>query len=117
MIEAFSQRVSGFFQWLFDRESKKERQWAELEEYRALLEPPDRFEEGFTVRTIIGVLFISLIMTPGEMFLGLYAGIDIGVAAQWVTVILFIEISKRSFTSLKRQEIYGVGIFRLSILY
>ena len=106
MIEALSQRVSGVFQWLFNRESKKERQWAELEEYRALLEPPDRFEEGFTVRTIIGVLFISLIMTPGEMFLGLYAGIDIGVAAQWVTVILFLEISKRSFTSLKRQEIY-----------
>ena len=106
MIEAFSQRVAGFFQRLFNRESKKERQWAELEEYRALLEPPDRFEEGFTIRTIIGVLFISLIMTPGEMFLGLYAGIDIGVAAQWVTVILFLEISKRSFTSLKRQEIY-----------
>ena len=106
MIEAFSQRVAGFFSWLFNRESKKERQWAELEEYRALLEPPDRFEEGFTIRTIIGVLFISLIMTPGEMFLGLYAGIDIGVAAQWVTVILFLEISKRSFTSLKRQEIY-----------
>lgn len=106
MIEAFSQRVAGVFSWLFNRESKKERQWAELEEYRALLEPPDRFEEGFTIRTIIGVLFISLIMTPGEMFLGLYAGIDIGVAAQWVTVILFLEISKRSFTSLKRQEIY-----------
>ena len=106
MIEALSQRVSGFFQWLFNRESKKERQWAELEEYRALLEPPDRFEEGFTVRTIIGVLFISLIMTPGEMFLGLYTGGGISDAAQWVTVILFLEISKRSFTSLKRQEIF-----------
>ena len=106
MIEAISQRASGLFQWLFNREQRNERQWAEVEEYRALLEPPDRFEEGFTIRTVIGVLFISLIMTPGEMFLGLYAGIDIGVAAQWVTVILFIEISKRSFTSLKRQEIY-----------
>ena len=88
------------------REARRQRQWGEVDEYRDLLQAPDRFEEGFTIRTIIGVLFISLIMTPGEMFLGLYAGIDIGVAAQWVTVILFLEISKRSFTSLRRQEIY-----------
>ena len=106
MIEAISQRASGLFQWLFNREQRNERQWAEVEEYRALLEPPDRFEEGFTIRTVIGVLFISLIMTPGEMFLGLYTGGGVGAAAQWVTVILFLEISKRSFTSLKRQEIY-----------
>ena len=51
---------------------RKKRQWEEVEEYRALLETPDRFDEGFTLRTIIGVLFISLIMTPGEMFLGLF---------------------------------------------
>ena len=90
------------------REAKRQRQWAEVEEYRALLEAPEpnRFDEGFTIRTIIGVLFISLIMTPGEMFLGLYTGGGVGAAAQWVTVILFLEVSKRSFTSLKRQEIY-----------
>ena len=106
MMEAFFQRLSASFQQLFDRKQKKERQWAEVDEYRDLLQAPDRFEEGFTSRTIIGVLFISLIMTPGEMFLGLYAGIDIGVAAQWVTVILFLEVSKRSFAALRRQEIY-----------
>jgi hypothetical protein len=88
------------------REARRQRQWGEVDEYRDLLQAPDRFEEGFTSRTIIGVLFISLIMTPGEMFLGLYAGIDIGVAAQWVTVILFLEVSKRSFAALRRQEIY-----------
>ncbi len=98
--------MKAFFQQLFDRKQKKERQWGEVDEYRDLLQAPDRFEEGFTSRTIIGVLFISLIMTPGEMFLGLYAGIDIGVAAQWVTVILFLEVSKRSFAALRRQEIY-----------
>ncbi|MDE2812565.1 MAG: hypothetical protein OXM01_06065, partial [Gemmatimonadota bacterium] len=106
MMEAFFQRLSASFQQLFDRDKKKERQWGEVDEYRDLLQAPDRFEEGFTSRTIIGVLFISLIMTPGEMFLGLYAGIDIGAAAQWVTVILFLEVSKRSFAALRRQEIY-----------
>ncbi len=88
------------------QEAKRQRQWAEVEEYRALLEAPNRFDEGFTVRTIIGVLFLSLIMTPGEMFLGLYTGGGVGAAAQWVTVILFLEVAKRSFSSLKRQEIY-----------
>ena len=86
--------------------ARLEREWEEVKEYRDLLEPPDRFDEGFTMRTIIGVLFISLIMTPGEMYLGLVTGGGIGAAAQWVTVILFLEVAKRSFTSLKRQEIY-----------
>ncbi|MFH1570235.1 MAG: hypothetical protein ABIL09_19745 [Gemmatimonadota bacterium] len=88
------------------RRRLRDSQWEEVEEYRALLEPPDRFDTGFTFRTVIGVLFISLIMTPGEMYLGLVTGGGIGAAAQWVTVILFLEVAKRSFTSLRRQEIY-----------
>jgi len=86
--------------------ARLEREWEEVKEYRDLLETPDKFDDGFTIRTIIGVLFISLIMTPGEMYLGLVTGGGIGAAAQWVTVILFLEVAKRSFTSLKRQEIY-----------
>ena len=94
---------SGWFGW---RRRWRRKQWEEVEEYRALLEAPEKFEEGFTLRTVIGVLFISLIMTPGEMYLGLVTGGSIGAAAQWVTVILFLEVAKRSFTSLRRQEIY-----------
>ncbi len=94
-------------QQLTDKErAKLEREWEEVKDYRDLLEAPNRFDEGFTMRTVIGVLFISLIMTPGEMYLGLVTGGGIGAAAQWVTVILFLEVAKRSFTSLKRQEIY-----------
>jgi len=98
-----AERDSGWFGW---RRRLRRRQWEEVEEYRSLLEPPERFENGFTLRTVIGVLFISLIMTPGEMYLGLVTGGSIGSAAQWVTVILFLEVAKRSFTSLRRQEIY-----------
>ncbi len=88
------------------KKSKHDRQYEEVNEYRDLLQAPNQFEEGFTIRTIIGVLFISLIMTPGEMYLGLVTGGGVGAAAQWVTVILFLEVAKRSFTSLRRQEIY-----------
>jgi len=88
------------------RRNREDLQWREVEEYRDLLQTPDHFEEGFTMKTVIGVLFISLIMTPGEMYLGLFNGGGIGSAAQWVTVILFLEVAKRSFTTLRRQEIY-----------
>ena len=33
-------------------------------------------------------------------------GGSLGAAAEWVTIILFAEITKRSFTSLSRQEVY-----------
>jgi len=84
----------------------KDTQFDEINEYRSLLTPPGTYEEGFTTRTIIGALFISIVMVPGNMYLSLMIGGGIGAAAEWVTVILFIEIAKRSFTTLKRQEIY-----------
>ena len=87
-------------------ERKRKRQYEELNEYRDLLEAPNQFEEGFTRKTIIGVFFIAFIMTPGQLYLSLVTGLGIGDAAQWVTVILFLEIAKRSFTTLRRQEIF-----------
>jgi hypothetical protein len=45
-------------------------------------------------------------MTPASMYMGLVIGQDIGAAAQWVTIILFIELARRSFTILGRAEIY-----------
>jgi len=64
------------------------------------------FEDGFTIRTLIGALFVGLIMTPGAIYLGLVAGQGLGSAAQWVTIILFAEGMRRSFLPLRRQEIY-----------
>ncbi|MHB1001837.1 MAG: peptide transporter [Armatimonadota bacterium] len=67
---------------------------------------PLKFEEGFTAKAVIGGLFIAFIMLPGALYLGLVAGQTLGGAAQWVTIVLFAEIAKRSFVQLKRQEIY-----------
>jgi hypothetical protein len=78
----------------------------EIDEYRDLLETPTQYEEGFTAKTVLGVLFVAFIMIPGNMYLGLMVGGSLGAAAEWVTIILFAEITKRSFTTLKRQEIY-----------
>jgi hypothetical protein len=78
----------------------------ELKEYRDLLKVPDSFEEGFDWKAIVGAVFIGFLMMPGSMYLQLVIGTGIGPAARWVTIILFAEIAKRSYTELKQQEIF-----------
>ncbi len=78
----------------------------ELKQFRDLMAVPDKWERGFGLRAMIGGLFVGMIMTPASMYMSLVVGGDIGSAAQWVTVILFIEVARRAFTVLKRPEIY-----------
>jgi hypothetical protein len=78
----------------------------ELKEYRDLLPRPTHFEEGFDWKTVVGAIFIGFLMMPGSMYLQLVIGTGIGPAARWVTIILFAEVAKRSYTELKQQEIF-----------
>ena len=89
------------------------------------MEAPREYAGGFTKRSIIGALFVGFIMMPGSIYLGLLAGQGLGPAAEWVTIILFTEAARRSFTVLRRQEIYilyymagaltgGIGLVALS---
>jgi hypothetical protein len=78
----------------------------ELQEYRDLLKAPDQFEEGFDWKTVVGAIFIGFLMMPGSMYLQLVIGTGIGPAARWVTIILFAELAKRSYSELKQQEIF-----------
>jgi hypothetical protein len=79
----------------------------ELEEYRRIMTPPEQFEEGFSWRTVVGAVFLGFVMMPASMYMGLVVGSgNVGEAARWVTVILFLEIAKRSMISLKQQELY-----------
>jgi hypothetical protein len=64
------------------------------------------YEDGFTWRTALGALFIAFVMLPGLIFMGLMVGQDLGVAAEWVTIILFVEIGRRAFLTLRKQELY-----------
>lgn len=83
----------------------------ELESARQRAESQGRdgvvqFEDGFTLRAFLGALFVAFIMLPGGLFLGLVAGQGIGEAAEWVTIVLFAEVARRSFSPLRKQEIY-----------
>lgn len=80
---------------------------AELREFRQLMTPPGKWEQGFGLKAMFGGLFVGLIMTPASMYMDLVVGGHaMGSAAQWVTIILFIEVARRSFTTLTRPEIY-----------
>lgn len=78
----------------------------ELEQFRTIMEVPSKFEEGFRFSSFLGALFLALVMVPGALYMELIAGVGVGPAAQWVTVILFIEIAKRANKRLSRAEIF-----------
>ncbi len=71
-----------------------------------MMEVPSTFEDGFSWTSLFGCLFIAMLMVPGAMYMQLLAGVGVGPAAQWVTVILFIEVARRAHKSLKRAEIF-----------
>ncbi len=85
---------------------RRQRADAELEQFRNLMQPPSTFEEGFTWPAFFGALFVALVMVPGAIYMALTAGSRIGPAAQWVTVILFIEVARRAHKNLRRAEIF-----------
>ena len=78
----------------------------ELSQYRSLLKRPAVFEDGFSARSVLGCIFIGLVMMPASMYLSLLVGGDLSGAARWVTVVLFVELARRSFTTLRRPEIF-----------
>src|ERR1035437_5678526 len=75
----------------------------ELEAYRSILETPTEFKNGFTWVTVAGALFCGLLMMPGAIYLSLMTGG--GLAAAWVTLIIFSEISRRAMRTLNKQEL------------
>jgi len=81
---------------------------AGLKEFRQVMTPPSTFEDGFSWTALLGALFVALLMVPGSIYMTLIAGMSVGPAAQWVTVILFIEVARRANKHLKRAEIFTI---------
>ena len=63
------------------------------------------FQPGFDMKTIYAALFVGFIMMPGAIYLGLVTGQSMAGGAEWVTMILFIEIAKRSFVQMRPQQV------------
>ena len=79
---------------------------AEIEQFRQLLTVPDSFQEGFNVTSFLGTIFVALVMVPGALYMELVAGVGISDAAQWVTVLLFVEVAKRANAKLSRAQLF-----------
>lgn len=75
----------------------------ELELYRSVIETPTEYRNGFTWVAVAGAFFCGLLMLPGAIYLSLITGG--GIAAAWVTLIIFSEISRRAMRTLSKQEL------------
>ena len=75
----------------------------ELEIYRSVLETPTEFKNGFTWVAVAGAFFCGLLMMPASIYLSLMTGG--GIAAAWVTLIIFSEVSRRAMRTLSQQEL------------
>jgi hypothetical protein len=73
------------------------------------------FESGFTGKVVLGAVFIAVVMLPGLIYMGLVVGTNIGSGAEWVTVLLFLELARRSYQKLKRQELMVIHHMALTL--
>ena len=77
----------------------------DLKQYESIMPDDAPFEDGFNLKTVWATLFVGVVMLPGAIYLGLVTGQSMAGASEWVTIILFLEIAKRSFVRLKTQEL------------
>lgn len=83
----------------------KDGEQEDIAQYESIMPEDAPFEDGFNVKTIWATLFVGIVMLPGAIYLGLVTGQSMAGASEWVTIILFLEIAKRSFVRLKTQEL------------
>jgi hypothetical protein len=86
----------------------------ELAQYRDLMKAPPESGARVSGQGDDRGVFVGAIMTPASMYMQLVVGGDIGPAAQWVTIILFIEVARRGVHVLRgrkfRALLHGGGV-------
>lgn len=71
-------------------------------------DPAEELQEGFTWRSMTGILYAALILLPVNIYYNLAVGGSLGTAAQFISLILFIEIFKFSAKPLTKQEAFVI---------
>ena len=83
----------------------KDGEQEDIAQYESIMPEDAPYEDGFNMKTIWAMMFVGIVMLPGAIYLGLVTGQSMAGASEWVTIILFLEIAKRSFVRLKTQEL------------
>ncbi len=81
-----------------------------------IIDPSAPFESGFSWKTIAAAIFVGLVMLPASMLISMTTGMGVGSAADWMVVILFIEITKRALIRLKTQEVLMIYWIAASLM-
>jgi len=79
-------------------------------------EAPTDFEDGFGLKAMLGGLFVAFLVLPGSLYMFLMLGQQLGQAAVWVTLIIFLEITKRCRATLTRQEMFVLNSVTMGIM-
>jgi len=66
----------------------------------------NRLLEGFTIRSILGILYVILILLPTNIYYSLTMGGSLAFAAPIISLIFFLEIFKFSEHPLTKQEAF-----------
>ncbi|MGC9014280.1 MAG: hypothetical protein ACP5KW_07920 [Thermoproteota archaeon] len=66
------------------------------------------FKSGLTWRSVLAILFSSLVLLPINLYLSLVAGVGIAGAAVYLTAILFSEVTLIFGSKLTEQELYVI---------
>lgn len=67
------------------------------------------FKEGFTVKSLLGILYSILIFTPAMIFTSLVSGSTV-LFAGYVVMLLFVELGHYAGSPLKKQELTTIFI-------
>jgi len=75
MLVEFDCRAIDVFHHVNDAEpmSQEPTDYRDRDGRRDLMTVPERFEDGFDIKTVAGALFVGLVMLPGSIYLGLMA--------------------------------------------
>jgi len=66
----------------------------------------EELERGFTLKSVLALIFASAILIPVSMYLSLMAGVFFAAAGVYITAILFAEVARLTGKPLRTQELF-----------
>ena len=79
------------------------------------MKPETKYEKGLTWRTILALVFASVVVQPGIMYIYLVSGWALPLST-WLVILLWVEISRLMGNPMRKQEIFLIMAFQWTAL-